>query len=199
MTTGKMALWLLLAAPALWIVGDWLTGDAYPGEYLDSTGSWSARLIIIALMLTPLSMLLRGAWMSWAKRHRRAFGVAAFAYALLHLFFCILDMETLGNMLAELAALGIWSGWVAFLLLVPLAVTSNDRAMRALGRGWKRLQRLAYPAAVLVLVHWVSVHDGLATALLHFAPLALLEAWRVAHRLRASSSRGHGRDPIQTT
>jgi hypothetical protein len=68
-----------------------------PGDLLHSSGEWSARLIILALMLTPLSILVRGrAWVQWLVRRRRAFGVAGFGYALLHLLFYLLDMETVG-------------------------------------------------------------------------------------------------------
>jgi methionine sulfoxide reductase heme-binding subunit len=52
--------------------------------------------------------------------------------------------------------------------------------MRTLKAGWKRLQRLAYPAALLTLVHWAVVHDNLLAALLNFAPLAILQALRLA-------------------
>jgi sulfoxide reductase heme-binding subunit YedZ len=64
------------------------------------------------------------------------------------------------------------------LLFVPLALTSNDASMRALKAGWKRLQRLVYPAALLVLVHWIFIHNNLGPALVHFVPLALLVAAR---------------------
>ena len=63
---------------------------------------------------------------------------------------------------------------------VPPALASNDAAMRLLRRGWKRVQRLAYPAALLTLAHWMLVHDGLASALVQAAPLLLLQAWRLA-------------------
>jgi sulfoxide reductase heme-binding subunit YedZ len=101
-------------------------------------------------------------------------------------------METAENVLAEALALGIWTGWAAFFLFLPLALTSNDASMRALKGGWKRLQRLAYPAAILTLVHWVFVHDNVAAALLNFAPLAALEAWRIFHLLR---TRGRAAEP----
>ena len=144
------------------------------------TGEWAARLIIVALMLTPLSMLLpRMRAIRWVLRRRRALGVAAFSYALLHLAFYVAEMETLSNMLSELSALGIWTGWLALLLMLPLGLTSNDAAMRALKSGWKRLQRLAYPVAILTLVHWIAVHDGIGEALLQFAPLAFLETYRI--------------------
>ncbi|MEY3877743.1 MAG: hypothetical protein RLZZ191_1426, partial [Pseudomonadota bacterium] len=79
----------------------------------------------------------------------------------------------------EFLALGIWTGWAAMLLFIPLALTSNDASMRALKAGWKRLQRLVYPAALLVLVHWIFIHNNLGPALVHFVPLALLVAARL--------------------
>ncbi|HEX8571215.1 MAG TPA: ferric reductase-like transmembrane domain-containing protein [Allosphingosinicella sp.] len=174
-------LWALLAAPAALLLHGWATAaEPWPGDFLRPTGEWSARLIILALMVTPLSRLLPSrAWVKWLLRHRRALGVAAFAYALLHLLFYMLDMESVRNMVAEAGAPGIWTGWAAWLCLLPLALTSNDAAMRALKAGWKRLQRLAYPAAFLSLAHWILVHDGLAAALISFAPLAALQLYRI--------------------
>jgi len=189
---GKYLLWVLLSVPALLFVHRYLTSDIWAGDLLHPTGELSARLIILALMLTPLSMLFRGhGWIRWLLAHRRAFGVAAFGYALLHLFFYVLDMETAQAILAEALALGIWTGWVAFLLLLPLALTSNQASMRALKTGWKSLQRLAYPAALLTLAHWIFVHDDMQAALIHFAPLAALQLYRFVHISRARSWRGH--------
>lgn len=181
----KPLLWALLAIPALLMIRRAFDADVYFEDLLHPSGEWSARLIIVALMLTPLSMLLpRARWVRWLLRRRRAFGVAAFGYALLHLLFYLLEMGTLESILAEIGALGIWTGWAALLLMVPLALTSNDAAMRALKGGWKRLQRLAYPAALLTLVHWMFVHDNVVPALLNFAPLAALELWRITRSLR---------------
>ena len=193
----KYLLWALLAAPAVLMVHRYFTTDIWPGDLLHPSGEYSARLIIFALMLTPLSMLFRGQrWIRWLVSRRRAFGVGAFGYALLHLVFYVLDMETLENILAEIGALGIWTGWLAFLLMLPLVLTSNEASMRALKKGWKKLQRLAYPAALLTLIHWVFVHDGKAAAMAHFAPLALLELYRLIHIARARSSAGQRSVPI---
>lgn len=177
----KYLLWTLLAVPAAILLHRWATDSGlWAGDLLRPTGEWSARLIVLALMLTPLSMLLPGrAWVKWLLSHRRAVGVAAFGYALLHLFFYVLDMETVRNMLAEVGAPAIWTGWAALLCLLPMALTSNDAAMRALKAGWKRLQRLAYPAALLTLAHWILVHDGRVAALISFAPLAALQFYRI--------------------
>ena len=183
-SAGKGVLWAVLALPALVELSGFATVPGmWPGDLLHPTGEWSARFIIIALMLTPLAQLFpRNAVVTWLVRHRRAFGVAAFAYAVLHLVFYVLDMETVAAMLAEIGAPGIWTGWLALLCLLPPALASSDAAMRALRRNWKRVQRLAYPAAVLTLVHWVLVHDGMVSALVHFAPLILLQALRLARQ-----------------
>lgn len=182
----KLWLWALLAVPAAQIFYRFLAHGLWPDELVGPAGEWSARLIIVALMLTPLSKLMpRAAPVAWLLRRRRAFGVAAFGYALLHLAFYALEMETLRNIIAELELLGIWTGWAALMLMVPPAVTSNDAAMHLLMGSWKKLQRLAYPAALLALVHWVVVHNALVEALAQSAPLILLELYRIASFARS--------------
>jgi methionine sulfoxide reductase heme-binding subunit len=186
MSAGKVALWAVLAVPAALVIHRYATMPGiWAGDLLHPTGEWSARLIIVALTLTPLGQLLPdNRAVKWLIRHRRAFGVAAFGYALLHLTFYVLDMETVAAMLAELGAPGIWTGWLALLCMAVPALISSDAAMRVLRRNWKRLQRFAYPAAVLTLVHWVLVHDGMTSALVHFAPLILLQAVRLARNFK---------------
>ncbi len=185
---GKFIVWLSLSLPLLAaLVGYESNPDALPGDLLQTTGEWSARFIILALMVTPLRQLWPQARpVRFLARHRRALGVAGFLYALIHTIAYVLDMETMAALLAEWSAPAILTGWAALLLLLPLGLTSNDAAVRALRSGWKRLQRLAYPAAVLTLVHWALVHDGLAAALLHFVPLALLQGARLARQFRTA-------------
>ena len=175
----KLTFWMLLGLPALLMLRPYFFGDLIAMDMLHPTGEWSARFMIAAMVLSPLLSLLGARpWLSWLIQRRRALGVAAFAYGTLHLVFYIVDMGNLDDILAEVLALGIWTGWAAMLLFVPLAVTSNDASMRALKAGWKRLQRLVYPAAVLVLVHWIFIHNNLGPALVHFIPLMLLVAAR---------------------
>ena len=175
----KLAFWVLLSLPALVLLQRCFSGELIAMDMLQPTGEWSARFMIAAMLLSPLlSLLGPRIWLTWLIQRRRALGVAAFAYAVLHLVFYVIDMGNLDDILAEFLALGIWTGWAAMLLLVPLAVTSNDASMRMLKKGWKRLQRLVYPAAILVLVHWIFIHNNLGTALLHFMPLILLVAAR---------------------
>jgi sulfoxide reductase heme-binding subunit YedZ len=175
----KPTLWALLCLPALLMMRPYVFGDVIAMDMLHPTGEWSARFMIAAMVLSPLlSLIGPRPWLSWLIQRRRALGVAAFGYAILHLIFYIIDMGNLDDILAEFWALGIWTGWAAISLFVPLGLTSNDASMRALKAGWKRLQRLVYPAAVLVLVHWIFIHNNLGSALLHFIPLVLLVAAR---------------------
>jgi sulfoxide reductase heme-binding subunit YedZ len=175
----KPTFWALLCLPAILMMRPYVFGDVIAMDMLHPTGEWSARFMIAAMVLSPLSSLIGPRpWLSWLIQRRRALGVAAFGYAILHLIFYIIDMGNLDDMLAEFLALGIWTGWAAMLLFVPLAVTSNDASMRMLKAGWKRLQRFVYPAAVLVLVHWIFIHNNLGPALVHFIPLVLLVAAR---------------------
>ena len=180
----RYVLWLLLALPAMVWLSRASGMDAVDLEdLLHPTGELSARLLIAALAITPLAVILPGnRVIGWLRRQRRAIGLAAFGYGALHLVFYLIAMGTLVDVVAELGATGIWTGWLALALLVPLALTSTNAAMHALGRNWKRVQRLAYPAAILTLVHWLAIHDGVAVALAHFVPLAVLEAIRISRR-----------------
>lgn len=171
----KPAFWLLLSLPAILLISGWWQGWIDGMDMLHPTGEWSARLMILTMVLSPLlSILGPKRWLHWLVVRRRAIGVAAFSYALLHLLFYLIDMGNLDDILAEWLAPGIWTGWAAFALMLPLALTSNDASMRWLRAGWKRLQRLVYPAALLTLLHWIWVHNSYAGALAHFVPLGLL-------------------------
>ena len=175
----KPTFWALLCLPAMLMMRPYVFGDVIAMDMLRPTGEWSARFMIAAMVLSPLlSLIGPRPWLSWLIQRRRALGVAAFGYAILQLTFYIIDMGNLDDILAEFWALGIWTGWTAILLFVPLGLTSNDASMRALKAGWKRLQRLVYPAAVFVLVHWIFIHNDLGSALLHFIPLVLIVAAR---------------------
>ncbi|MCR8724724.1 sulfite oxidase heme-binding subunit YedZ [Frigidibacter sp. ROC022] len=199
MTTPKSVLnhpyafWLLLALPAIPMLMGLTSGDpeALHG-LLHPTGEFAARFMIVAMMITPLTMLLKG-WRGprWLMKRRRYLGVAAFGYAALHTLLYLVDTGTVAFTAGELSTLYIWTGWLAFLIFVPLAVTSTDGWMRRLGPRWKTLQRFVYGAAVLTLIHWAALHDwgGTGAALVHFGPLAALEAWRIGRALKRRQMR----------
>ncbi len=175
--------WALLSLPAIPMVMGLASGD--PGAIdglLHPTGEFAARFMIIAMMITPLMMLFKG-WRGprWMMKRRRYLGVAAFGYAALHTVLYLIDKGAVAYTGGEISRLYIWTGWLAFLIFVPLAVTSTDGWIRRLGPQWKTLQRLIYGAAVLTLLHWAALHNwgGIGAALVHFGPLAALEAYRL--------------------
>ena len=188
----RIFFWGLLALPAIPMVVTLSGGGSAPDgrpiteALLHPTGEFAARFMILAMVITPLRMLFpRARWPLWLMRRRRYLGVAAFAYALAHTVLYMIDMGTLRLILAEITALGIWTGWVAFALFTLLAAISNDASQRVLLSWWKPLQRLVYPAAVLTFVHWIFIHNNLGPTLVHFVPLALLETYRIGKIARA--------------
>lgn len=167
--------WLLLAVPGLAMLHAWLSGAVETMDMLHPTGETSARLLIAAMLIGPLAGIVGPRrWLLWLLARRRALGVAAFIYAAAHLAFYALDMGSLDAILGELPIASIWTGWLALALMLPMALTSNQAAMRLLRAAWKQVQRLAYPATLLTLLHWWWIHDGAVAALIHFAPLVLL-------------------------
>ena len=177
-------LWILLALPAFGILNEALTSTDPKAlkQALHPTGEFAARFMIISMLATPLAMVFKG-WRGprWLKKNRRYFGVAAFGYATLHLVFYVMHEGTLAKILAEATDFDIITGWLAFVIFLPLAATSFDGAVKAMGPRWKSLQRWVYAAAVLTLLHWAAKDgwEGIAPALVHFTPLAILEGYRV--------------------
>ena len=148
-------------------------------------GLWALRLLMVALAITPLRQLT--GWNVLAK-FRRMLGLYAFAYASLHLLaYLVLDLRGDWLHLAEDIAKRpyITVGFAAWLLLVPLAVTSTRGWMRRLGRNWGRLHRLVYAIAALAVLHfWWVVKSDLREPALYAGIAALLLGWRGYRALR---------------
>ncbi|SOH93581.1 sulfoxide reductase heme-binding subunit YedZ [Monaibacterium marinum] len=175
--------WAILCLPAVPMAIGLSSGDPNAiHSLLHPTGEFAARFMIIAMMVTPLVVMLKQ-WRGprWLMKRRRYLGVAAFGYAALHTALYLIDMGSVAVTGGELSKLYIWTGWLAFLIFVPLAITSTDNWVRRLGRRWKALQQFIYAAAVLTLVHWAALHDwgGIAPALVHFGPLVVLQVLRI--------------------
>lgn len=153
----KPLLWLLCLLPlAAWFWrGSAGTLGANPAEtLLRGTGEWTLRLLCLTLAVTPLR---RWSGLTALARWRRSLGLFAFFYAVLHfLAYAWLDMgfdaAAIGRDLGKRPFALV--GFVAFVALVPLAATSFDRAIRALGAArWQRLHRLVYAIVVLGWLH----------------------------------------------
>ena len=173
-------LWFLLAIPWVIMSVRYLNGNIYYGEFIHETGEYSARLLIVTLALTPLRLAFPSSRLiSWLMQRRRHFGVAAFAYAVPHLVAYLVKLGTLDKILEDGLQAGIWTGWIAMLIFLVLAWTSNDTSVRALGRRWKSLHRFVYIAAVFTFLHWLLVAFDPVPAAIHAGVLVLLETYRI--------------------
>jgi sulfoxide reductase heme-binding subunit YedZ len=160
---------------------------ANPIEKVTRTlGDWALRFLVIALAVTPLRRL--SGWSALA-RLRRMLGLYAFFYAVLHLSsYVVLDQFFAWPDIVKdiIKRPYITVGMTAFLLLVPLAVTSTDRMVKRLGgRNWRRLHRIVYVAGPLGALHYVMlVKADLREPLLYATILAVLLGYRLAATVR---------------
>lgn len=183
----KAMVFIAAITPFLYLVQALLTGALGPNPIdalTDQTGTLAIRFLLISLSLTPLRWLLK---QTWPIRFRRMLGLFAFFYALLHVsIYLVLDQQL------DLAAVWddlvqrpyILAGTVAFLILVPLAVTSTQAMVRRLGRRWLSLHRGVYLAATAAVVHYVWLAKGdLVEPLVYLAILLLLLSGRLVKNL----------------
>lgn len=150
------------------------------------TGDWALRLLLLGLALTPLRQAT--GW-SWPVRFRRLIGLYAFFYASLHLaVYLLLDLGSYWTQIGAdiLKRPFITVGFAAWLLLLPLALTSNRAMMRRLKTNWQRLHRLVYAIAALAVLHfWWLVKSDIREPLLYAAILFGLLAFRAVPRLHS--------------
>jgi sulfoxide reductase heme-binding subunit YedZ len=149
-------------------------------EITHRTGYYALLLLVLSLACTPLNTILG---LRQVVPLRRWLGLYAFLYASLH-FLTYIGLDyglNLGLIWQELAEKRyVVAGFAAFVLLIPLALTSTRGWMRRLGKNWKRLHRLVYVAAILAVMHFVwLVKSDITEPLLFGAVLALLLLLRV--------------------
>ncbi len=196
----KAATFALACVPIAKILLDGVLGrlGANPIEaVLDRLGFWTLTLLLSSLVPTPAHDLLG---LAWPVRIRRMLGLFAFTYATLHLSWYVgvdqfFDPAVLAKDVLKRKFMVV--GFTAWLLLVPLAVTSTDRWVRRLGYArWKRLHRLVYAAALLGVVHfvWRVKADLRRPSVFALAAGLLLAArlvpWAAARRARARTAPG---------
>lgn len=183
----KIAVYIVGFVPAVMLfyfgITDQLGAD--PMRYLEQAlGLWALRFLIATLAITPLRQLFRINLL----RYRRAIGLLAFYYAVLHLLTYLaldqgLDWEAIWADIVKRPYITI--GMATFVLLVPLAATSNNAAIRRMGgQAWARLHRLVYPAAIGAALHFLLVVKSWPPEpLVYAAIVAVLLGYRVVKRL----------------
>jgi methionine sulfoxide reductase heme-binding subunit len=181
----KPCLFLVCCLPLVWLVSAVVADRLGPNPaeaLIRSLGDWSIRALVLVLLVTPLRIIT--GWVVLA-RWRRMLGLFAFFYASLHLMsYAWFDMGW--DVSAVVRDVGqrrfILLGMLAWLLLLALAVTSFDRAIRWLGAArWRALHRLVYLAAVLVTLHFFWMRSGKndhAEVWVYAGLFTLLLGWR---------------------
>ncbi len=160
-------------------------------EIADASGEWTLRFLLITLMATPMKRLF--GW-SWAIRVRRMLGLFAFFYASLHLFTYLwldqfFDWPEIWLDIIDRPFITV--GMLAFVLLLPLAVTSNHFMVRRLGRHWKRLHRLAYVVPLLGVLHfWWLVKADVLEPFVYGGVLLVLLALRLKRSVFVKNTAG---------
>jgi methionine sulfoxide reductase heme-binding subunit len=203
----KPVLFAAALLPFAWLVYGIVTNNlgANPAEYLiRSTGDWTLRFLCITLAVTPLRVITGTPTLA---RFRRMLGLFVYFYVVLHLLsYSWFDM---GFDFAEIAKdiakrPFILVGFTAFLLLTPLAATSFNRAVKAIGaKRWQALHKLVYVIAGLGILHFFWMRAGkrnFAEVAVYAAIIAILLGWRVvqwARKRGAQSASGQRRFPAR--
>jgi len=171
----------LLPLARLFVLGSGGGLGANPIEFIThSTGTWTLVGLLVTLSVTPLRRLTGRADLI---RYRRMLGLFAFFYAILHFMTYLwldqfFDFASIAKDIAKRPFITV--GFAAFVLLIPLAVTSTRAMMRRLGRRWQPLHRLVYLIALLGVIHYVwLVKKDLTQPLMFGAVLVLLLAMRL--------------------
>jgi methionine sulfoxide reductase heme-binding subunit len=191
----KPLVFTLSLLPLAWLFYGAITDNlgANPAEYLSrSTGDWTLRFLCMTLAVTPLRVMTSTPALA---RFRRMLGLFVYFYVVLHLLaFSWFDMGfDVGEIARDIAKRPfILVGFSAFLLLTPLAATSFNRAVKALGaKRWQALHKLVYAIGVLAILHFFWMRAGkndFAEVAVYAAIIATLLGWRLANRLKPKAA-----------
>lgn len=179
----KIAVWCLALAPLGLLLYDALTGNLQAEPIKDithRTGWWTLTLLLVTLAITPIRRIT--GWKQIVKL-RRPIGLFAFFYATLHvlIYFGLDQLLAFDYILEDIAKRPyITVGFTAWLLLIPLTVTSTKGWIRKLGKRWQKLHRLVYVVAVLGVLHFLwLVKADIREPLIFGGVLAVLLAFRL--------------------
>ena len=200
----KAFLFVICFVPLAAIAGPFFHGDIIPNpvEFIQhATGDWILRFLCLTLAITPLRKILK---VPELIRFRRMLGLFAFFYACLHFttyiwFDKLFDLSEIWKDVAKRRYITV--GFAAFLLLMPLAITSTQGWIRRLGgRRWQTLHRVIYISAILGVVHYYwLVKSAIIRPFAYAAVVALLLGWRVAAWLKRRPSATPAQTSVRQT
>ena len=185
----KPVIFLLASIPFIWLLSKIFQNDLGPdpGQALSiETGEWTLRFLLLTLSITPLSQIFR---MAEIARLRRMIGLFTFFYASIHLlswmaFILGFRWLAIAEELVERPYITV--GFLAYVILFLLGITSTKSMVRKLGKNWKRLHKFIYVASILAIVHllWILRTD-ITEAVIYGVVLATLLGYRVFRRLKS--------------
>lgn len=187
----KPLVFMVCLLPFAWLFYGALTNNlgANPAEYLiRAAGDWTLRFLCLTLAVTPLRVITGTPSLA---RFRRMLGLYVYFYVIIHLlsyswFDMGFDVPEIAKDIAKRPFILV--GFSAFMLLTPLAATSFNRAVKALGaKRWQLLHKLVYLIAGLGLLHFFWMRAGkndFAEVFVYAAIIALLLGWRLQQYLR---------------
>jgi methionine sulfoxide reductase heme-binding subunit len=196
--SAKPLLFILCLLPFAWLAFNVVTDNlgANPQEALiRATGDWTLRFLCIVLTVTPLRTISNTPQLA---RFRRMLGLFVYFYVVVHLlsyswFDMGFDVADIAKDIAKRPFILV--GFSAFVLLTPLALTSFNRAIKALGgKRWQLLHKLVYVIAGLAILHFFWMRAGknnFNEVFVYAAILAVLLGWRVVQWLKKKQSKTH--------
>ena len=188
----KVVVFVACLTPFAWLVTQALTGrlGINPVEDLElTTGIWALRFLVFTLLVTPVRRLT-----GWNRliQYRRMLGLFTFFYASLHVstYVGIDQFFALGFIVKDVVKRPfITMGFIAFVLMVPLAITSTKGWIRRLGRRWQVLHRLIYISAVCAAIHYLwKVKVMIGSPVYYAGAIGVLLGFRLLWQLRAAKS-----------
>jgi methionine sulfoxide reductase heme-binding subunit len=186
----KVLVFIACLAPLVWLLIRTLTGrlGINPVEDLElTTGIWSLRFLVITLSVTPVRRIT-----GWNRviQYRRMFGLFTFFYVCVHfaIYIGIDQFFAFGAILKDVAKRPfITMGFTAFVLMIPLALTSTKGWIRRLGRRWQVLHRLIYISAVCAAIHYLwKVKVMIGSPVYYAIVIGLLLGFRILWQLRSA-------------
>lgn len=179
--------WAVLALPALPFLFELYANERYFPELMYETGLLSVQLLVLSLLITPLQIILGNravarAPLRFLLRRRRALGVAAFGFAVLHTIFYARYTGALDLVRLEAFEPRLLLGWLALFAMTLGAATSNRWSQQRLGWRWKWVQRSVYSVALLTALHWWWIGQFVDELWVYLVPLLALQAARLGVR-----------------
>jgi sulfoxide reductase heme-binding subunit YedZ len=186
----KALVFLVCLVPGLWLLFRTLTGrlGINPVEDLElTTGIWTFRFLLLTLAVTPVRRIT-----GWNRliQYRRMLGLFTFFYVCVHFaVYIVIDESFAWNLIVKdvVKRPFITMGFTAFVLMIPLALTSTKGWIRRLGRRWQSLHRLIYICAICASVHYLwKVKVMIGSPVYYAAIVAVLLGFRVVWQVRSA-------------